>query len=189
MARDTGGGRREAQEKEGGGTLTVVEQIGTAMAATAAHARARRRQAKPGHGDTTAPPAPRRRSQGGVQAPGAPGTAGSSGSRNPSTRRGRDREQQVARVRSTRIGLTAVVWRVDCAPWRGPSPANLAGIERRRRRRHGSPEQVRVRVRSRVRRRERSGAGRAGPGRSVRPNPLGCTDRWAQGCFCLFTNK
>jgi hypothetical protein len=189
MARDTGGRRRETQVKGGGGTPTLVEQIGAAMATMAAHARERRRQAKPGHGDTTAPPAPRRRSQGGVQAPGAPGAAGSSGSRNPSTRRGRDREQQVVRVRSTRIGMTAVVWRVDCAPRRGPSPANLAGIERRRRRRRRSPEQIRVRVRARVRRRERSGAGRAGPSRSVRPNPLGCTDRWAQGCFCLFTNK
>jgi hypothetical protein len=42
-----------------------VEQIGAAMAATAAHARARRRQAKPGHGGATAttPPwrGPRRR--------------------------------------------------------------------------------------------------------------------------------
>lgn len=53
------------------------------MAATAAHAEgaAAPGQAKPWrrHG-ATAPPAPRRRSQGGIQAPGAPGTAGSSDS-------------------------------------------------------------------------------------------------------------
>ena len=154
------------------------------MAATAAHTGAQRRQAKPGHGSTTAP---------------LPGTATpqqqgrrQTTHRHESMRPGLQTRwgRMVAWMnsKSTRMRMTAVVGRVDCAPWRGPSPAESAGIERRRwRRPRIAREGIRVRVRTRARERERSEAGRAGPGGSVDLTPLGYTDRWAQGHFCHFT--
>jgi hypothetical protein len=122
----------QAQEgsKEGGALTWSREE----QRSHGGHGGTRRSAAAPGqarpwqhHGTSRT----RWRSHGGTTAPGA------AGSPNPVTLAAaevNEGELEQHRSRSTRMRRTAVVRRVDCAPWRGPIPAELAGIERRRRR-------------------------------------------------------
>ncbi|KAK1694992.1 hypothetical protein QYE76_011689 [Lolium multiflorum] len=107
------------------------------MAATAAHARARRRQAKPGHGGATASP---HRGGHSTISPGAWGNHGIKRIPNPRHGgEGRWRVRDGVSFKSTRRERIAVDWRFDCAPWHclnhleednnNPEEADLIGYE------------------------------------------------------------
>ncbi|KAK1694993.1 hypothetical protein QYE76_011690 [Lolium multiflorum] len=106
------------------------------MAATAAHARARRRQAKPGGGATASP----HRGGHNTISPGAWGNHGIKRIPNPRHGgEGRWRVRDGVSFKSTRRERIAVDWRFDCAPWRRPWRPVTAGIGRRRCGRRRSP--------------------------------------------------